>query len=125
MDHAEFITLLRNAGVSCWYTTHPHADKVTLLYRLNGFEKPEVACWAQYGKMPELSIMNFDKYGAPLAERRRGWRTMLLQIILKGILTEATAHKVFGKPRQDKAFTRYNTLLQAFRNAGSRLEENS
>lgn len=123
MDHAEFITKLRKAGVHCWYVQHPHADKVTLLYKIRGLEKPEVACWAQFGQMPELSIMNFDQYGAPLAERRRGWRTMLLQIILKGIITEDKANEVFGKPRQDKAFARYNSLLKAFRNAGSRLDE--
>jgi len=123
MSHAEFITKLRKAGVHCWYVQHPHADKVTLLYQIRGLEKPEVACWAQFGQMPELSIMNFDQYGAPLAERRRGWRTCLLQIILKGIITEEKAIEVFGKPRQDKAFDRYNSLLKAFRNAGSRLDE--
>ena len=123
MSHAEFITKLRQAGVHCWYVQHPHHDKATLLYQCNGLEKPEVACWAQLGQMPELSIMNFDQYGAPLAERRRGWRTCLLQIILKGILTEEKANKTFGKPRQDAAFDRYNSLLQAFRHAGNSLNE--
>ncbi len=123
MSHAEFITKLRQAGVSCHYRQHPHYDKVTLLYTKNGVAEPEVACWAQYGMMPELSIMNFDQYGAPLAERRRGWRTCLLQIILKGIITEEKANEVFGKPGQGKAFARYNSTLQAFRNAGSSLGE--
>jgi hypothetical protein len=123
MSHAEFITKLRQAGVHCWYVQHPHKDKATLLYQVRGLEKPEVACWAQFGQMPELSIMNFDAYGAPLAERRRGWRTCLLQIILKGIITEEKANEVFGKPGQGKAFDRYNSMLQAFRNAGSSLSE--
>lgn len=123
MSHAEFITKLRQAGVHCWYVQHPHPDKVTLLYQCQGLDKPEVACWSQFGQMPELSIMNFDQYGAPLAERRRGWRTCLLQIILKGILTEEQANKTFGKPRQDAAFDRYNSLLMAFRNAGNSLSE--
>jgi hypothetical protein len=123
MSHAEFITKLRQAGVSCHYRQHPHADKVTLLYTKLGVAEPEIACWAQYGQMPELSIMNFDQYGAPLAERRRGWRTCLLQIILKGILTEEKANEVFGRPGQGKAFARYNSTLQAFRNAGSSLGE--
>jgi len=123
MTHAEFITKLRQAGVTCFYRQHPHPDKATLLYIPNGFGDPEVACWAQLGQMPELSIMNFDQYGAPLAERRRGWRTCLLQIILKGIITEETANRIFGNPRNDAAFARYNSTLQAFRNAGSRLSE--
>lgn len=123
MSHAEFITKLRQAGISCHYRQHVHHDKVTLLYTRDGVAEPEVACWAQYGQMPELSIMNFDQHGAPLAERRRGWRTMLLQIILKGIITEEKANEVFGKPGQGKAFARYNSTLQAFRNAGSSLDE--
>jgi hypothetical protein len=123
MSHAEFITLLRKAGVSCYYKQHPHADKLTLLWQPNGLDQLEVACWAQYGQMPELSLMNFDQYGAPLAERRRGWRTCLLQMILKGIITEEKANEIFGKPRPDKAFDKYNSMLQAFRNAGSRLSE--
>lgn len=123
MSHAEFITKLRQAGVHCHYVQHPHHDKVTLLWCKIGVEKPEVACWLAYGQMPELSIMNFDQYGAPLAERRRGWRTGLLQAILKGIITEEKANAVFGKPGQGKAFDKYNSTLQAFRNAGSSLGE--
>jgi hypothetical protein len=116
MSHADFISLLRKSGVSCWYTPHPHPDKVILLYSKNGGPR-EVACWAQYGQMPELSIMNFDDKGVPLAERRRGWRTCLLQLILKGIITEVKANKFFGMPRQDKAFERYNSTLYYFRQA--------
>jgi hypothetical protein len=123
MSHADFITKLRQLGVTCFYKQHPHQDKLTLLYLPKNGKELEVACWAQFGQMPELSIMNFDAYGAPLAERRRGWRTCLLQIILKGIITEEKANEVFGKPGQTKAFDRYNSLLQAFRNAGSSLGE--
>jgi hypothetical protein len=122
ISHAEFITKLRQAGVTCWYVQHPHADKATLVWAKDGVGEPEVACWVQLGQMPELSIMNFDKYGAPLAERRRGWRTCTLQLILKGIITEEKANEVFGKPRNDAAYARYNSTLQSFRNAGSRLE---
>lgn len=123
MSHADLITKLRQAGVTCFYREHPHKDKLTLLYLPQSGKELEVACWAQFGQMPELSIMNFDQYGAPLAERRRGWRTCLLQIILKGIITEDKANEVFGKPGQTKAFDRYNSLLQAYRNAGSSLGE--
>lgn len=123
MSHAEFINKLRKAGVICFYREHPHPDKLTLVYQPTPASELEVACWVQYGQMPELSLMNFDQYGAPLAERRRGWRTPLLQIILKGIITEEKANEIFGKPRQDKAFDKYNSMIQAFRNAGNRLSD--
>lgn len=122
MDHQVFITTLRKAKINCHYRQHMHPDKAVLWVLPNAYSPPEVACWVQLGQMPELSIMNFDQYGVPLAERRRGWRTCLLQLILKGIISEEKANKLFGRPRQDKAFERYNSTLQAFRNAGSRLE---
>lgn len=115
MSHAEFITLLRKAKVNCFYRQHIHADKAVLWYSPNALTAPEIGCWVQLGQMPELSIMNFDNKGVPLAERRRGWRTCLLQLILKGIITEATANATFGHPRQDQAFNRYNTTLYEWR----------
>ncbi len=119
-NHAEFISTLRKAGLAAYYRQHPHPDKVTLLIRppkAPGGEL-ETACWVTFGYMPELSIMNFDDHGVPLAEKMRGWRTCLLQLILKGFITEDTANKFFGKPGVTKQFHRYNALLYEFRKAG-------
>lgn len=116
-DHRYIINGLRSLGKTVFYREHPHPDKLTLLYAKDVNSDLEVACWVQYGQMPELSIMNFDQYGAPLAERRRGWRTVLLQLILKRIITEDEANRVFGKPRTDPAFDKYNSLVRAFRMA--------
>ena len=114
MHSSELITLLRKAGVVCFYRQHPHPDKATLLISIN--DNPlQVGCWVQLGNMPELSMFNFDQYGAPLAEKRRGWRTVLLQLILKGALTEEKANSVFGKPKITQAYARYNMILQGWR----------
>jgi len=123
INHEQFITLLRKHGLTCHYKQHPHPDKAVLWVSKDAFTSPEVAAWVQIGQMPELSLMNFDKYGSPLAEKRRGWRTVLLQMILKGLITEEKANKIFGRPRQDEAFARYNSILKAFRDAGNRLGE--
>lgn len=124
MTHAQLITNLRKLKVNCWYVQHPHPQKATLMYTNRwGTIPPEVACWVQIGNMPELSIMRFDEHGVPLDERRRGWRTCLLQLILKGIISEKDADKVFGRPNQTKAYDRYNRTLYQFRNAGSRLSD--
>lgn len=125
MSHTELISKLRGAGVQCHYRQHVHADKAVLYVqppRAPGADY-EKSCWVQIGQMPELSIMNFDDHGAPLAERRRGWRTCILQLILGGFITEEKADKTFGKPKQSFQFDRYNATLQAFRNAGSSLGE--
>jgi hypothetical protein len=115
MAHSEFITLLRKAGVQCFYRQHPHADKA-VMYFVDSQGIEQKGPWVQVGYCPELSIMNFDAHGVPLAERRRGWRTPLLQLILASAITEEKADKTFGKPKLTAAYSRYNATLYAFRN---------
>lgn len=115
MHPHQLITKLRRAGLKCWFQQHPHADKVVLLIQRKEGTAPEVGCWAQYGLMPEYSIMRFDDHGVPLDERRRGWRTCLLQLILKEAITEETADKVFGHAG-GPASARFLSMLYAFRN---------
>lgn len=122
MHSDKFISTLRDADVQCWYAAHPHPDKLVLLVAHRNKER-EVACWVQAGYMQELSVMNFDEFGAPLAEKRRGWRTPLLQLILKGFISETKANKVFGRPRETRAYARYNGILKSFRDAGNCLSE--
>jgi hypothetical protein len=103
MTHGEFIKILREkCKVRCWYRQHPQPDKLTLVVSdrhtdVFHSEEPHFVCWVAYGFMPEYSIMNFDRYGVPLAERFRGWRTPILQMILQGVITEEQANKHFGK----------------------------
>jgi hypothetical protein len=120
MHSSDFLNRLRRAGVRCWYRAHPMPRMVTLIIQRNSLPS-EVGCWVQLGFMPELSIMNFDEHGVPLAEKFRGWRTCLLQLILKSALTEAKADEVFGKPKQTPAFNRYNETLYQFRRAGGKI----
>ena len=120
MGVATFIRTLQKAGVKCWYRRHPHPDKLTLIVLRTGHE-PEVGCWVQFGYMPELSVMRFDDHGIPTTEKNRGWRTCLLQLILKSVISQADAEKAFGKTPTTETFHRYNSTLQQFRNQGNRL----
>jgi len=120
MHSSDFISRLQKAGVKCWYRFHGQPRKITLVIQRGG-NPPEVGCWVQLGFAPELSIMEFDEHGIPLAEKFRGWRTCLLQLILKSVITEEKADEVFGKPKTTEAFHRYNATLQSFRNAGKSL----
>jgi hypothetical protein len=121
MTHAEFITKLRQHKINCHYKQHVHVDKAVLYISRNGLSDPEKVCWVQQGLMPELSIMNFDQYEVPTNERRRGWRTCLLQAILQGFISEEKANKIFGKPKRNDAFSKYNQLLKGFRDQGNKL----
>lgn len=116
MHSDEFMGKLRSCtkNTRFWYRDHPQPRKLTMLYHKDGMPQPEVACWVQAGYMPEYSFMRFDRYGVPLDERRRGWRTCLLQMILKGIVSEAKAHKVFSRAT-GPASDRYNSTLFEWR----------
>jgi hypothetical protein len=122
MHAVVFLNLLKKAGVNCWYRGHPQAGKVTLVCQRLNLE-PEVGCWCQLGFAPELSVMRFDEHGIPTTEKYRGWRTCLLQLILKGIISQQKAEEVFGKPPTTPAFHRYNSMLQCYRNQGNRLDD--
>lgn len=122
MHHVVFISRLRGAGVKCWYRQHPQPGKITLIVQ-RGDLPAEVGCWCQQGFAPELSIMRFDEHGVPTTEKYRGWRTPLLQLILKGVISQKKAEEVFGKPPMTPAFHRYNRTLQSFRNNDNRLDD--
>jgi len=116
LHSSEFINKLRNkCKLKCWYSDHPQPKKLTLLVQRTDLVAPEVGCWVQFGFMPEYSIVRFDEHGIPLDERLRGWRTCILQLIIKGLLSEDTAHRVFGKA-EGPVSDRYNRTLHGFRN---------
>lgn len=115
MHAAIFLKKLQSAKINCWYAAHPHPDKCKLIVVKRPDLEPELACWVPIGYMPELSIMRFDEHGVPTNERRRGWRTCLLQMILKDILTEEKAVELFGPPKETEAFHRYNATIYEHR----------
>ncbi|HEV1286534.1 MAG TPA: hypothetical protein VNU44_14530 [Bryobacteraceae bacterium] len=78
---------------------------------------PRYASWVQIPAMIEYSVMRFDEHGLPTREKFRGWRTVLLDLIRQGFLTERQANWVFGEPRGPAA-RRWQEILQSFRNGG-------
>lgn len=63
------------------------------------------------GMMPEWSKLRIDAHGLPTKEAYRGWRTCLLTLISRGILTEAQCDDLFGKPSGPRASTWYRQLF--------------
>lgn len=112
MHSSKLITILRAMGLKCWYRQHPQAQKLTLLVLERGARN--VGCWVQGGYMPEFSIMRFDEHGVPLDEAYRGWRTVLMQLALKGLISERKINEVFGHARGPAA-TRYEKFMGSLR----------
>lgn len=116
LDFAKFITILRNSGINCHYRQHPQPDKAVLWVSKDGLQQAKVAAWVQInGPMPEYELVNFDDHGVIVNTRRRGWRTVILQMILKGMITEELANKAFG-PAKGPASHRFNSMLYEWRN---------
>jgi hypothetical protein len=112
LHSSKLISLLRATGLKCWYRQHPEPQKLTLLVMDKGIR--QVGCWVQGGYCTEFSIMNFDEHGAPLQEAFRGWRTVLMQLALKGLISERKINEVFGQAR-GPASTRYNKFMGSLR----------
>ena len=113
MHSSRLITILREKfGLKCWYRQHPEPQKLTLLVLERGHRN--VGCWLQGGYQTEFSIMNFDEHGVPLQEAYRGWRTVLMQLALKGLISERKINEVFG-PARGPASTRYNRFMGSLR----------
>lgn len=69
----------------------------------------------QYPCGPEWSLMNFNEWNVPTTEQYRGWRTALLQMILKNVITEEEVDRAFGPVVLNPASELYRQQLQSYR----------
>jgi hypothetical protein len=112
----DFIKKLRDHGIKCFTVDNGMAGTVAL-WCAKG-QQMEYICYLQVPAMYEWSILRLDRHNLPAGEKFRGWRTVLVQLILKGILSEDRAHQIFGKPVGGKVSSRYRRSLWEFRNLG-------
>jgi hypothetical protein len=117
MHHMTFLRKLRAAGVRCWFNPQPVKGLVGLKALRKGYEQLGVQyiCAVQLGWTTEFCLFNYDRYGLELNRRFVGWRSVLIQLIAKGIISEAQAHKIFGRPLLNEASLLYRRSLQQIR----------
>ena len=118
----EFIATLRRNGVRCFTIDNGMPQTVGLWayrpdYELLG---PLAICYLQIPAMIEWSVLRLDAHSLPAGEALRGWRTVLSQLISKGILTEERAHAMFGAPVDGSVSRRYRRTLSQYRNGYGR-----
>lgn len=112
----DFIKKLRDNGVRCFTLYNGMPQTVGLwACRPNSQEMVYVA-YLQVPCMYEWSILRLDRHNLPNGEDYRGWRTVLVQLIEKGILTEKQTDKIFGKVTDSVVSRRYRRSLYNFRN---------
>jgi hypothetical protein len=91
-------------GISAWITSSN-----------TGLRERKCVTSLQYPCGPEWSLMYFDEFDVPIKERYRGWRTTLLHLILKDVITETEAVTAFGPvPLSDVSLV-YRQTLHAHR----------
>lgn len=115
MGHDEFILILRKKlNLKCFYREMGHPQKIALwVVRAEGTPAESMG-FVKRGLTTELSIMRFDDHGVPLDEKFRGWRTVLMNLVMKGFLKEHDVRRVFGRAK-GPASEKYNAFMQQFR----------
>ncbi len=113
----DFIQKLRQAGVKCFTIDNGFPPQTVALWAVKpNSDKVVYICYLQIPAMYEWSILKVDRHGLPAGEDFRGWRTVLIQLITKGILTEKKAHEIFGKPTDSEVSLLYRESLFYIRN---------
>lgn len=120
----DLIKTLRDNGVRCFTVQNGHPQQVGLWCCPPDSQEMQYVCYLQVPFMPEWSVLRLDRHGLPNGEDYRGWRTMIMQLIQKGILTEKKAHRIFSTPTDGIVSRRYRRSLYFYRNR-PRLTEDS
>lgn len=117
MSTRNFIQKLRNSGVKCYSIDLGFPPQTVGLWAFKpGSDQVISIAYCQIPAMIEWSILRLDKRGLPAGESFRGWRTVLSQLILKGIISEQKAHEIFSRPVDGPVSRRYRQTLYWFRN---------
>jgi hypothetical protein len=112
----DFIKKLRDNGVRCFTVDNGMAGTVALWAATKESDEMVYVAYLQIPAMYEYSVLRLDRHGLPNGEDFRGWRTVLAQLIVKNVMSEAKAHDVFGRPTDGLVSRRYRQTLFDFRN---------
>ncbi len=113
----EFIRKLRSGGVKCFSIDNAFPPQTVALWAIPPHSnEAKYICYLQVPAMYEWSLLKLDRHSVPIGEDFRGWRTVLSQLIIKEIMTEVEAHRVFGQPQSGIVSSLYRRTLWDFRN---------
>jgi hypothetical protein len=113
----DFVDKLRKSGVKCYTIDNGFPPSSVALWAFKPNTDHVVpVCYLQVPAMYEWSVLRLDKRGLPAGESYRGWRTVESQLIEKGIVSEARANEIFGKPVDGEVSRRFRRSLFWFRN---------
>jgi len=118
----DFIEKLRNHGIKCYTIDNGFPPATVALWAFKPRTDHVVpVCYLQVPAMYEWSVLRLDHRGLPNGEAYRGWRTVEVQLIEKGIITEEQAHRIFGRPADGPVSRRFRKNLYWLRNRRERI----
>jgi hypothetical protein len=113
----DFIEKLRRSGIKCYSIDNGFPPSTVALWAFKpGSDHVVPVCYLQVPAMYEWSVLRLDKRGLPAGESFRGYRTVEVQLIEKGIISEARAHEIFGHPVDGPVSRRFRKSLYWLRN---------
>ena len=106
----DFLSMLQQIRPDAFYAEYAIQGRRGIGFIING--KPEYSGVSiGNGNCPEWSQLRVDARGLPLSEKYRGWRTVLLALIKRDIITVEQCDAVFGKPTGPRSRPWYRTLF--------------
>jgi hypothetical protein len=118
----DFVQKLKDNGVKCFVVYNGMPQTMGLWACPPFIDEMKYIAYIQIPAMYEWSVLKLDKHNLPAGESFRGWRTVVAQLILKEILTEAKAHEIYGRPAEGTVSKMYRHTLFNFRNGIGRQE---
>ena len=124
MSTKSFVEKLRENGIKCFALYHglPQTVGLWVVVPTPTGRRLRPIAFMQTPAMIEWSVLRLDKHGLPNGEDYRGYRTVIAQMIRKGVLTEEKAHEIFGRPTDSVVSRRYRKTLWAFRHRKENIE---
>ncbi len=115
MGDLERIKIVQNTG-RLWFNDDSRVGRigVNAWVKAEGTGMPEMrtVTTLQYPYGPEWSMFHFNEFGVATAEKYRGWRTAMLQMIYANVLTEEEVDRAFGPVVMNRASEFYREQLQ-------------
>ena len=117
----DFIDKLRAEGIKCYTIDNGYPPSTVALWAFKpGTDHVVPICYLQIPAMYEWSVLRLDHRGLPNGEAFRGWRTVEVQLIQKGIISEVEGHRIFGEPTDGEVSRRFRQSLYFFRNRANK-----
>jgi len=113
----EFVLKLRDNGIRCAAVYNGMAGTAglwSIVPTKTGMNVRYVT-FIQIPAMIEWDVLHLDPHGLPDGLEYRGWRSVVVELVKRQVITERRATEIFGRPTDSIVSRRYRRSLFEFR----------